>query len=136
MATTGIVNGTLLVLYVNDVAIASTTQHTLSLQMATRDATNKSSSGWSAKLPGVRSWSATGSGLFAFDAAYGYDDLFGLVNARTLVTVKLSTEVSGDKFYQGSAYLTDVQMDSPTEENTTFSFTFEGTGALSELSQT
>lgn len=134
--TTGILNGTALILYVNDVAIAYSTSHSLSMSMATREITNKSSAGWKDVLEGLREWSIDGENLFAFDASYGFDDLFGLINNRTKVTVKFSTEASGDKFYSGSAYLTSLSKEAPTEGNTTYSYTFEGAGVLTESTQT
>ena len=46
MATTGKLNGTLMLLYVDGTAISSTTSHSLSYEMATRDATTKDSQGY------------------------------------------------------------------------------------------
>ena len=132
MATTGILNGTALLLYVDGTAVAHSTSHTLSVSHATRDATTKDSSGWEDALNGLRSWEASGEGLVAFDAAYGYSDLFALITARSTVTIKLSTEVTGDKYYEGSALLTSLEESAGTEENISFSYTFKGTGALTE----
>jgi len=130
MATTEIINGTSLVLYIGAVAVGSATGHTLSVQMATRDATTKSSDGWAAKLAGLRSWTASGSGFVCFADTYGYEELQAAVIARTAVTVKLSTEVAGDTYYSGSGYLTGIDLDAPVEESSTYTFTIEGTGAL------
>ena len=132
MATTGILNGTALLLYVGGTAVAHCTSHTLSVSMSTRDATTKDSAGWSAALEGLRSWEASGEGLVAFDAAYGYSDLFALITSRAAVTIKLSTEETGDKYLSGSARLTSLEESAGTEESVTFSFSFEGTGALTE----
>jgi predicted secreted protein len=130
MATTEIINGTSLIMYIGDVAVGSATSHTLSLQMATRNATTKSSAGWAAKLSGLRSWTAGGGGFVCFADTYGYEELLAAAIARTAVTVKLSTEVSGDTYYSGSGYFTGVDLDSPVEESCTYTFTIEGTGAL------
>ena len=51
---------------------------------------------------------------------------------RTELTVMFSTEVSGDYKYSGSAWLTSMSMDSPNEDNTTYSLSFSGTGALTQ----
>ncbi len=136
MATTGIVNGTSLLLYVDGTAVSHSTNFTINMTMETRDATTKDSSGWSDKLEGLRSWSIDGEAMMAFDATYGFDDLFALYNGRTSATVLFSTEVSGDKYYTGTGYLTSLSETAGVEDSATFSFTFEGTGTLTEGSQT
>jgi len=136
MATTNIINGTLLKVYVDGTAIAKTTSATLNLSMATRDASNKDSSGWKDVLEGLREWTIDGDFLQAEDAAYGYDDLFALINGRTSVTLKFMSNVSGDKYYQGTAYLTSLSREAPLEDNVSGSFSFEGSGALSEKTLT
>jgi TP901-1 family phage major tail protein len=132
MSTVGesVLNGTKMLLYVGGIAIAGATSHTLSLNMDTRESTNKDSQGWRELLESVRSWTVSGEGLKSFDAAYGHDDLAALYVNRTPVVVKLSTEQSGETYYEGSAFLTSIDADFPNEDNSTFSFTFEGTGPL------
>jgi len=132
MATTGIVNGTAIGVYVGSTKVAHATDGSISINMATRDATTKDSGGWTDRLEGVRSWSITCNALFAYDATYGLSDLFSALNNRSTVTVKFSTEVTGDKAYSGTAYVTSIEANAGTEENATYSVTFEGTGALSE----
>lgn len=132
MPSTGINNGTLLTIYVGGTAVAHSTSASLSLNMSTRDATTKSSSGWSDKLEGVRDWSMSGECFFAEDAAYGYEDIFDLVNGRTTATVKYSSSVTGDKEYTGTAYFTSLERTAPTEDSETYSFSLEGTGALAK----
>lgn len=130
MATTGIINGTNLVVYIGSDVIAHSTSHSLSLTHDARDATTKDSAGWTAKLEGLRSWELSGEGLVAYDGIYDTTDLFALYSNRTTATVKFSTEVSGDSYWSGTAYLTALSMDSPTEDNVSMSFTFAGTGVL------
>jgi len=130
MATTGIVNGNDLVVYIGSDVIAHSTSHSLSISHDARDATTKDSGGWTDRLEGLRSWEASGEGLVAFDGTYDTTDLFALITNRTKVTIKFSTEVTGDTYWTGSAYLTSLDMDSPTEDSVSMSFTFSGTGAL------
>lgn len=136
MATTGIINGTDFLLYVGGTKVYHTTSHSLSFSMDTRDATTKDSGGWRDLLEATKSWSMSGDGLVALDATYGFSDLFAVLTARTAVVVKFSTETAGDTYYTGNGYLTSLDMDSPTEDNSSFSFTFEGTGALTEYTGT
>jgi hypothetical protein len=65
------------------------------------------------------------------DATNGAFDLIDLAIARTLVYVKMSNDASGDQYLAGSGYLTECSLNSPgAEENVTYSFSIEGTGAL------
>ena len=132
MATTGLLNGTLMKVYVDGTAVAYTTSASISTSMSTRDATTKDSSGWSEKKEGLREVSVSGDFLHAFDASYGYSDLFALLTNRTKVTIRFSTEVSGDKYLSGSAYLTSLDQEAGTEETISGSFTFEGDGEWTE----
>ena len=130
MATAGIINGTDLQVYIGSDVIAHSTSHSLSMTHDARDATTKDSEGWTDRLEGLRSWEITGEGLVAFDGTFDTDDLFALYTNRTQATVKFSTETSGDTYWTGSAYLTSLDFDAPTEDNVSSSFTFSGSGPL------
>ena len=133
MATSGIINGTNLAVYIGSDVIAHATSHSLSITHDARDATTKDSSGWTDRLEGLRSWEISGEGLVAFDGTVDIDDIFtSYIVTRTAVTVKFSTEVSGDVYWTGSAYLTGIDLDSPVEDNVSYSYTFSGTGALTK----
>lgn len=130
MATTGKINGSKLLVYVGSNLIAGSTSHSVSRNTATIDVTTKDSQGWTYILAGLRDWSIDGEGMSEFDATYGVNDLRSLWLNRTQVTVRFSTNVSGDEYLEGTAYLTSLNEDASMEEATTFSFTFTGNGPL------
>lgn len=130
MATTGIVNGTDFGVYIAGTKVASATSASVSESMSPRDQTSKDSAGWSESGEGLLEWSIEGEGLFALNASYGYVDLKTILTNRTAVTVRFSTEVSGDQYHEGTAFLVDLSTDSATEESMTYSFSFTGTGPL------
>jgi len=130
MATTGIMNGTLLGVYVGSTLIAHATEGSISLSMDTRDASTKSSSGSRDLLEATKSGTISVSALYAEDAAYGVDDLMSAWSARTALTVKFSTEVTGDHYWSASAYVTSLEVSAGMEDNVTYSATFELTGAI------
>jgi predicted secreted protein len=136
MASTGFRNGTDLSIFINGTEVAFASTHDLNMNMATREVTNKDSAGWTEKREAVRDWDTSGEAFFAEDAAYGFTDLFAFYNSRTSVTVKFSTNVSGDIYYTGSAYLTSLSQSDPLEDSATFSFSLEGTGVLTEATLT
>ena len=132
MATTGVINGTLIGIYVNGSLIAKSTSCSIQITMATRNSSSKDSGGWEEALGGIRAWTVSGDFLDAEDAAFRFDDMFALIGSRTPVTIKMSSEVSGDKYYTGSALVNDLSRECPMEENVTGSYSLKGTGALSE----
>ena len=130
--TSGIQNGTLIALYIGSTKIANLVSNDLDLTMAVRDTTNKDNSGFKTGLGGMLSWSCSAEGMFDEAASYTFAHLFSVWQARTAVTVMLSSAVTGDHKYSGSALLTSLKRSNPLEANTTFSCSFEGTGALTE----
>ena len=130
MATTGIMNGTLLGVYAGSTLIAHATEGSISLSMDTRDATTKDSSGTRYILEATKGGTFSVSALYAEDAAYGVDDLMTAWSGRSQLTVKFSTEVSGDHYWSAAAYVTSLEVSSGMEDNVTYSATFELTGAI------
>jgi len=128
---TGIINATTLAIYIGTTKIAKLTNVSLSLNQALRSSVNKDDGGWEKSLHGARSWSLSGDSEFAFDSDYGIDDLVDAIISRTTLTVMLSTEISGDYKFSGSALLESIELSAGTEENATYSFSMKGTGAIS-----
>jgi TP901-1 family phage major tail protein len=129
-------NGTLLGFYVGGTLISHSTDNSITVSHSPRSATTKDSGGWTDNLEGLREWSGSGEAMLAEDATYGHDDLMGLVVNRTEVTLRFSTEVSGDKYYQGQAYIDSLEISSAPEESVTFSYSFTGNGELQILTNT
>ena len=134
MATTGQINGTSLLVYAAGTAIAYSTSCTVNVNNAMIDVTSKDSEGWTDNLPGLRDWSIDVEGLVALDSSTNAEYISGLVADRTRVMLKFSTNVSGDGYWHGYAYVTSFSMSAPMEDKITFSASFAGDGALT-LSQ-
>lgn len=130
--TSGIVNGTLIGVYVDGTLIARAVSGDLDLTMATRDTSNKDTGGWEESLEGRMSWSCSAEGLLVQNLAGNYSTLFAKLTARATVTVMLSSTVTGDKKWSGSAFVTNLKLTAADQSNTTFSCSFKGTGALAE----
>lgn len=132
MASTGVLNGTDILVYCGGTAIGHATSHSLNLTLDERDTTTKSSSGWKEILPALRSWTIDASGFVAYDDTYTFEELFALYSGRTSVVLKFSTEVTGDNRYTGTAYLSSLNKEAPLEDNVTYSVSFTGTSTLTE----
>ena len=130
MPSTSVMNGSLMGVYIGSTLIAHSTEGSISLSMDTRDISSKDSAGARALLEGMKSGSISVSALYSEDGAYGADELYTAMAARTPLAVKFSTEVSGDHFWSASSYLTSLEVSASTEDNMTFSATFELTGAI------
>lgn len=130
MATTGIINGTDLLVYVGGTAITHSTSASISFSMETRDASTKDSDGYREILEGQRSFTIEAEAMTALDAAQGFEELFAAWVARTALTIKFGTADATDQFYQGTGYCTSLSMDSGVEDSSTFSASFEMTGTV------
>lgn len=143
MASTSIMNSTDVVIQISEDSgttydiIGRATSASLSVSMETRDTTTKDSAGWQENLEGLKSWSLSGDGLVTYSIAGDYDtpdDLFTLLSNRTLVKVKFGSATTGEIDYTGDAYLVSYEQEAGVEENVTYSFSFTGTGTLTQAS--
>jgi predicted secreted protein len=145
MATTGVFNGTSLVVLIGTEVIGYATSCSLSLAIDTPDASTKQSLGWADEIGGQRSWSLTTDGLATVVpgtvATYVTTaELNALAIARAAVTVKFTTvdnstvggitPVAGDVVYSGSAFIESVDLTADMENPVTYSVSFKGTGVL------
>jgi predicted secreted protein len=139
-ASTEPINGTAYIIEISDddgvtwAGLAHAQDASVTRSMATRDTTSKSSAGWRNLGSGLRQWGMSGSGLVVYDG----DDLLtpsdfkGFLDARTKLKVRFTTANAGDLRETGNAFLTQFDSEAPVEENMTYSFTFEGDGALED----
>ena len=130
MATTGIINGTDLLVYVGGTAITHSTSASISFSMETRDASTKDSDGYREILEGQRSFTIEAEAMTALDATEGFEELFTAWQNRTALTIKFGTSDATDQFYQGTGYCTSLSVDSGVEDSSTFSGSFEMTGTV------
>lgn len=143
MPATSIMNSTDVVIQISEDSgttydiIGRATSASLSVSMEVRDTTTKDSAGWQENLEGLKNWSLSGDGLVTYSISGDYDtpdDLFTLLSNRTLVKVKFGSATSGEIDYTGDAYLTSYEQEAGVEENVSFSFSFQGTGVLTQAS--
>lgn len=128
--TTGIMNGTLLGVYVGGTKIAYGTTHTIDFTSATRDTTNKDTAGWSTFAAGLKAATISIEHLLAMDATYGITELFAAFDAGTELVVKFSTDNSGDSEFNGSFVITSLSVNAGNQENTTLSATMQNSTAV------
>ena len=104
-------------------------QRNASLEMSaeTIDTTVKSTGGWAAKIPGIKSWTSSCDGVYFLDDA-------GLQAAQAAfmngTEVKLDFSNSSGLAYSGQAVITSMSVEAGQEDVVSYTISFEGTGAL------
>ena len=137
MATTGLVNGTLIALY-KDVSgtltkVANATSSDFELTRDTIDATNKDGGDYKEFLVGLAGWTMNAEGIFEEDGGVtgiSAKELLDDIIAGTAITVVMTSNVSGDLKVSGSAIITSFSWNAPVNDVATFSVALQGTGTL------
>jgi predicted secreted protein len=130
MATTGVFNGTNLLLKIGGTTVGHTTSCSMSLSMDTPEATTKDSAGFSEYIGGVK------GGEISFEGLIAYDDSFNAIQAadnllnRTKLTCVFGTAETGDNIYTADGFLTSVEMSGEMEAAVTYSGSITITGAI------
>ena len=104
-------------------------QRNASVEMSaeTIDTTVKTTGGWAAKIPGIKSWTSSCDGVYFVDDA-------GLEAAQTAfmngTAVSLEFSNSSGLSYSGQAVITSMSVEAGQEDIVSYTISFEGTGAL------
>ena len=130
-----ILNGTVYLLSIGGTALPDQTEGSISISMETRDITTKDSAGYRELLEGLRSGSISVSGLVDDDGAGGAGGtLFTTLTDRTAVALVFGFDGASDDYnYTCSAFCTSVEVSAATEDNVSYSATFEITGAITQV---
>lgn len=127
------INGTSLLIVVNDTKIAHSTSATLNFERAMIDVSSKDSGGFQDNIPGQASASVDFEGLVDFTASTGYnlDDLYSLYKNETEITWEIASGSAGTApKFTGNGYISSISMDTPMEDATTFSGSITVTGSV------
>jgi predicted secreted protein len=136
-ASTSVMNSTDVVIIVASEIVGKMTSASLSVSMATRDTSTKESAGWMEVLEGQKSWTLSGEGLVVYNntGKATPDDIYTYLSNRTAVAIEFGSETTDEKYYSGSGFFTEFTTDAGVEDNATFSFSFQGTGVLTQGTQ-
>ena len=139
MATTGVFNGTDLLLKLTDgtsiatsTIIGHSTSCSLSLSNDLPEATTKDSSGFQEVIAGVKSGEISFEGLIAYDDDANPVDFADILIARRAVTWTFGTADAADTVYTGSGFLSSVEMSAEMESPATYSGSITINGAISK----
>jgi predicted secreted protein len=134
MATTGIVNGTLLTIKVGGSTLLNSTSASLSLTLDTPEATTKDSGGFQDLIAGVKSGEISFEGLVAYDSGSGVQigDISDELISGTSVSWEFSTDVSGDDKYSGNGFISSIEITADMEAPVSYSGTIVTTGVITQ----
>jgi len=117
---------------------------TLNRSSDTFEKTSKMSGGWKEFSASLKEWSIDADGLYTMPTTSGTPSFRALedawVNGDAVdVEFAMATEdglASGDTVgYKGKALITDFPLEAPENDSLTFSVSFQGTGALTEITK-
>jgi len=132
MATTGVFNGTNLILTVEGATVGHTTSCSMSLSMDTPEATTKDSNGFSEYIGGVKGGEVSFEGLVAYDDNANAIEFADYLLARTQLTCVFGTAETGDAVYTAEGFLSSVEMSAEMEAAVTYSGSITLTGAITK----
>ncbi len=108
------------------------TDLSVSFSTETRDTTTKDNGGYRAILPGLKTLSVTFTAFYAADATNGYEELFADMEAGQKLGVTVAcfqqsddTEITDDMDIDFDAYCTSLELSAGTEDNASYTATFE-----------
>lgn len=128
------VAGKLMVITLDNTALAFSRDFSISLDMETIDITSRDTSWWKKLLRGMRSWSISGSGLYsATDPGKKVLQNFHDDQSDASIAVIL-TLADGEIELNGDGILTNLSYDGPHADAATYSFSIEGAGSLTQSS--
>lgn len=137
MASTGVQNGTDLLVYNDGTAIGHATSCSINWNRNVRNTSSKQSGIWSnIKMGRFQPVTVSTEHLHAEDSTEGLSEQLANLTAGTSVTLKYSTEVTGDKYYTGSFYVVSINRNDPDDDNSTFTIEFQSDGTVTESTVT
>lgn len=132
MATTGVFNGTNLILTIEGTTIGHSTSCTLTLNNDLPEATSKDSSGFQEVIAGVMSGEISFDGLVAYDDTTNAIELNDYLLARTQITCVFGTAVTGDEVYTAEGFLSSVETTAEMESPVSYSGSITLTGSITK----
>ena len=132
MATTGVFNGTDLILKIENTTLGHTTSCSLTLNSDLPEATTKDSNGFQEVIAGVMSGEISFDGLVAYDDTANAIELADYLLARTQLTCVFGTAVTGDEVYTAEGFLSSVEMSAEMESPVSYSGSITLTGAIAK----
>ena len=83
-------------------------------------------------IPGEKDATIDVTAAYIVDEANGFTSVFGTFNNGTLITWIWGSTAAGERAYTGSGYIADLNVEAPQNDRSTFSFTIQVSGPVTE----
>lgn len=100
-----------------------------SIEVTTKD----TDGGWKAKIAGMKEWSIDNDGLYVANAE-SHQALGTAFESSDFVCIKVVNNKTKKAMFGGLAVVTDYSIEAPYDDAVTYSASFDGSGALVDLS--
>ena len=84
--------------------------------------------GYKEKIPSIKDWTASCDGTAAFEGTYPQEQLYAAYEDGTAVTIGCYLDAT--TYFEGTAYVKSLSIDSAPDDKTNVSIEFEGSGAI------
>jgi predicted secreted protein len=112
------------------IPIGEVNDMTLSIKADDMEATSFDSVGWKEFIPGLKEWEADTEALYLYANA-GQDALYSALVAGSVLKIRLLPKVgTGNKGYQGDAFITEWEFNNKVDDVVSLSASFRGTSSL------
>lgn len=91
--------------------------------------------GWKSKIAGMKEWSIDNDGIYVADDS-AHTQLSKKFDSGDPVCIKVINNKTQKGLFGGLAIITDYPLEAPYDDSMTYSITFEGMGALVDLTAT
>lgn len=129
-------NGDVLVLQVGGTQLGALLSNSFNAAADMLDATTKDSSGAKEYISGEYGWGMSFEALYDPSASEGFSEALGYVKAGTSLDVYWGGTTASDPYFNGSAYMSSVDLSGPKNEVASYSGELQGTGAIVEAAAT
>ena len=126
------IDGRTLRLQIDGDTVACAKECTLNIDQDLPDASCKDDAGWNAHINGQKGWSVDVTALLDFAATVGIADLGTALIAGTSVVVLITTGVSNDTQWTGTADISNLTFTASNGAAVEYSGSMQGTGALTQ----
>lgn len=117
-------------------AIAAMKDSTLTISQEELEASSFDSNGWMEYIPGLKEWELEAEGIYVLSDASQESLYQALVDASTVKVRLFPKDGTGNKGYEGHAFITSWEVNNAVDDIVTISATFRGTGEIQSVTAT
>jgi hypothetical protein len=125
-------NGTSMLIIVDGITIAASTEFTLTIDSNNPEKSSKDSAGWTNRLYGKRDWNVSHSGFADPAAVFSVEEIFDIIDTRDRVFLEMAVidGLGGGLKFSGYALAKNLTLGAGNETPVTCNASFEADGPI------